>query len=96
MSRPLDMDHICPAYWPGDGAGRCPAPGPGCGHHHCETPTTEPHDHHDVVDWAGPWLRWCDYPLTCDRLDCDLSAASASRDARRQTQVDDLRKRGLL
>lgn len=23
-------------------------------------------------------MRWCDYPLTCDRLDCDLSAASAS------------------
>ena len=64
----------CPARWPPDG-------------HWCEHAAGHPHVgdvHHDIVDWAGPWLRWCDYPLTCTRLDCDLSAASASRDARIQ------------
>jgi len=75
--RYLSADHQCPpeqcpARWPG-------LNGPG---HWCEVPATEPHDHHDVIDWAGPWLRWCDYPLTCDRPDCDLSAYNASREAR--------------
>lgn len=80
MSRPLDPDHMCPAYWP-DGGPPCREPSVTCDHEHCENPTTEPHAHHDIVDHTGPWVRWCDHPLTCDRLDCDLSAASASRTA---------------
>lgn len=88
MSRPLRPDDMCPAYWPtlwgGAQATECDGtPSIECvGHEHCETPASEPHDHHDIVDHSGPWLRWCDHPLTCDREDCALSAASASKDAR--------------
>lgn len=85
MSRPLDPQDVCPATWPDHDLHGAPCTAETCsGHEHCETPVAQhgDDDHHDIVDHSGPWLRWCDYPLTCDRLDCDLSAASASKDAR--------------
>lgn len=71
----------CPARWPAQPGGE---PGHWCEHDAAHT--NQDRTHHDIIEWAGPWLRWCDYPLTCDRLDCDISAASASRDAALQSR----------
>ena len=66
----------CPARWPPDG-------------HWCEHAADHPDgdDHHDIVDWAGPWLRWCDDPDNCEREDCDLSAFNQRKDARLQEAI---------
>lgn len=67
----------------------CPAIYPVTGHQ-CELPVghieRDGDPHHDAIV-GGVWVRWCDYPLTCDRRDCDISAASASADAWRDRRT---------
>jgi len=72
----------CGKRWPPDG-------------HFCEHEAGH-EGHHDVVEWAGPWLRWCDDPEHCERPDCDLSAYNVRRDARIAASTEDLKRKGHL
>ena len=78
----------------------CPARFPLTGHQ-CEMwaghdgGASDPLRHHDRI-MSSDWLRWCDYPLTCEEPDCDIGLVAHRKDAKVAAITADLKLKGYL